>query len=191
MKIVKFGSLLSAIMLWAVFATQINASSVNDSSSEDETTKTNHINKLWLSYNQEANKLHKELGRTRNILSEYSEYIVSKSYGGKLLPTSFKSADMKVTKNNKETLYQIKARKVDKLSTTSLGKIRSWKFDYLVVVIFNHDGKLLKALEVPVDVAEDYAKKSSYENGQIITTTKKFFNVQDIKDITKNIQKIL
>ncbi len=191
MKIVKFGSLLSAIMLWAVFATQIDASSVNDSRSKDETAKTNHINKLWLSYNQAGNKLHKELGRSRNILSEYSEYVVSKSYGGKLLPTSFKSADMKVTKNNKETLYQIKARKVDKLSATSLGKIRSWKFDYLVVVIFNHDGKLLKALEVPVDIAKDYAKKSSYENGQIITTTKDFFNNPDIKDITKNIQKIL
>jgi len=112
-----------------------------------------NIQKLWENYNNAANALQKLLGRTSNIVGEYAEHLTSQYYEGELLPASHKSADVKIIKNNIEILYQVKARKLNSLTSSQLGIIRSWDFDYLIVIIFGSNGNILKALEVPIDVA--------------------------------------
>ena len=146
--------------------------------------KTN-IKKLWNDYNTIVNKLSQALGRTTNIVGEYAEYLTAQYYNGKLLASSHKSADVVVLQNGKQVLYQVKARKMEHLSSTQLGIIRSWEFDFLVVIIFDLNGGILKALEVPVDIAKNYAKENSHQNGWVITTTQEFLNDQNSKDITK------
>jgi hypothetical protein len=54
-----------------------------------------------------------------------------------------------------------------------------------VVIIFDLNGGILKALEVPVDIAKKYAKENSHQNGWVITTTQEFLNNKSSKDITK------
>jgi len=145
-----------------------------------ENTKT-----LWKNYNISANQLQALLGRTSNIVGEYAEYLTSKYYNGVLLPASHKSADIKVVDNNKDILYQVKARKLKKISSSQLGIIRSWDFDFLIVIIFNTEGDILKALEVPKDIAKKYAKENEHQHGWVITTTQEFLNDSNSKNITK------
>ena len=145
------------------------------------------IQKLWLNFNKSSNKLASVLGRTRNIVGEYAEYIAHQHYGGKLFNVSDASADIKA-KNGK--LYQVKARKIRKTQSTQLSIIRSWDFDFLVVILFNADGTINKALELPVQVAKEYSKKNTHQNGWIITTSQKFLNENRSKDISKQLVKL-
>lgn len=144
---------------------------------------TNNIGlqKIWLKYNDYANKIADALGRTSNIVGEYAEKIANDYYKGTLLAISEASADIKADDG---TLYQVKARKIKGTSSTQLGIIRSWNFDYLVVVLFNSDGSVMRALEVPVDVAKEYAVDNNNQNGGIITTSQSFLNDARSKDIT-------
>lgn len=128
------------------------------------------VKDLWLKFNEYSNKLAEALGRTHNLVSEYAEYLAHQYYGGRLLEISGSSADIK-TKEGK--LYQVKSRKVKGTPTTQLNVIRSWKFDYLVVVLFDEYGAIKKALEVPVEVAKEYSAANSHQNGWVITTTQK------------------
>lgn len=143
------------------------------------------VKELWKNYNNAANALQNALERTSNIVGEYAEYLTSKYYDGELLAASHKSADVKVIHNNTETLYQVKARKLESLTSSQLGIIRSWDFDFLVVIIFDLNGEVLKALEVPVNIAQEYAKENDHQNGWVITTTQDFLNNSSSRDITE------
>lgn len=144
--------------------------------------EVNTLHDLWLSYNKYANLLSDALGRTSNLVGEYAEYLAQKHYGGKLLPASNASADLE-GKNGK--CYQIKSRKIkDNKTTTQLSVIRSWDFDYLVVVLFNNDGSVLKVIESPVDVAKEYADENSHQKGSVITTTQAFLSDARQTDLT-------
>jgi hypothetical protein len=136
---------------------------------------------LWLKFNEYSNKLTSTLGRTSNIVGEYAEYLACRYYGGRPLKISGSSADIE-TEDGKR--YQIKSRKVGVSTTTQLNVIRSWDFDYLVVVLFEQSGKVKQALEVPVEVAKEYCAANSYQNGCVISTTQKFLNDSRSKDIT-------
>ena len=129
------------------------------------------IKELWIKYNEYSNKLSEALGRTNNIVGEYAEHLAHQYYGGELLPASEKSADLRGSKGK---LYQIKARKLKIGTTSQLGIIRSWNFDYLVVYLFEYDGSVNYALEYPVDVAKEFAKQNEHQNGYVISTTKEF-----------------
>jgi hypothetical protein len=139
------------------------------------------VKDLWLKYNEYSNKLAKALGRTNNLVGEYAEYLAHQYYGGKLLRISGSSADIR---SEEGKLYQIKSRKIKGTSTTQLNVIRSWEFDYLVVVLFDEHGTIKKALEVPVEFAKEYGSANSHQNGWIITTTHKFLNDARLKEIT-------
>ena len=102
--------------------------------------------------------LSNRLGRTSNILGEYAEYLAHKYYGGKLLEISKSSADIKASDG---TLYQIKSRKIKKSNSTQLGIIRSWDFDFLVVILFDINGNIKKALEIPMVIAKEYGKPNT------------------------------
>ena len=142
------------------------------------------VKDLWLKFNEYSNKLAKALGRTSNIVGEYAEHLAYQHYGGRLLDISGASADIESADGK---LYQVKSRKIKGVSTTQLSIIRSWEFDFLVVILFNANGAVAKALEVPVDVAREYGKANSHQNGWVITTTQHFLNEQRSKDITQRI----
>ncbi|EHZ2746662.1 hypothetical protein K5N70_004311 [Vibrio vulnificus] len=139
------------------------------------------IKDLWLKFNEYSNKLAVALGRTSNIVGEYAEYLAHKYYGGQLLEISGSSADIR-TDDGK--LYQVKSRKVKRSTSTQLNVIRSWDFDYLVVILFSKDGGVKKAIEVPVEIAKEYGVANSHQNGWVITTSQKFLNDPRVKDIT-------
>ena len=148
--------------------------------------ETEKITTLWFKYNEYTNQLAKALG-TKNILGEYAEYLAHKYYGGKKLPPSHPGADIEANGNK----YQVKGRKPDNdKPTTQLSIIRSWNFDHLVVILFNKDGSVKQALEVPVGVAREYAAHNTHQNGRVITTTKNFLSDERSKDITVKIQEI-
>jgi hypothetical protein len=139
---------------------------------------------LWWRFNEYSNKLATALGRTRNIVGEYAERLAHQYYGGKLLGPSNISADIEGVD---KTLYQVKSRKLNGNSSTQLSVIRSWGFDYLVVVLFEENGAIKQALEVPVEVAKEYGVKNSHQNGWVITTSKKFLNDNRSKNISASL----
>ena len=120
------------------------------------------IKDLWLKFNEYSNKLAEALGRTSNLVGECAEYLAHQYYGGTLLDISCSSADIKT---NEGKFYQVKSRKIKGTPTTQLSVIRSWEFDYLVVVLFDEHGTIKKALEVPVEVSKEYGAKNSHQNG--------------------------
>lgn len=95
------------------------------------------VKDLWLKYNEYSNKLALALGRTSNIVGEYAEYLAHSHYGGRLLDISGASADIQTPDGNR---YQVKSRRVKGTPTTQLNVIRSWDFDFLVVILFDADG---------------------------------------------------
>lgn len=140
---------------------------------------------LWRMYNISANLLSTQLGRTSNLVGEYAEHLAHQHYGGILQTASNRSFDI-VDANG--TTYQVKSRKINGVTATSLGIIRSWGFKYLVVILFDHDGSVYKALEVPVDVAEKFGVPNKHQNGYVITTTNGFISDPGINDITQAIR---
>lgn len=142
------------------------------------------VKDLWLKFNEYSNKLAAALGRTSNIVGEYAEYLAHKHYGGRLLEISGSSADIETTNG---TLYQVKSRKIKGTPSTQLNVIRSWDFNFLVVILFDANGAIKKALEVPVDVAKEYGASNSHQNGWVITTSQKFLNDRRSKDITAHL----
>lgn len=139
------------------------------------------VSDLWLKFNEYANKLADALGRTSNIVGEYAEFLACQHYGGTLLSASTCSADIEC---HDGTRYQVKARKVKGVPTTSLGVIRSWDFDYLVVILFDADGTISRALEVPVEVAKEHGVVNNHQHGWVITTNLRFMRDSRSKDIT-------
>jgi len=148
---------------------------------ENSDDKNNCIKDLWKKYNQYTRALSLAFGRTNNIVGEYAEYLAHQYYGGKLLKISGSSADIEDANGMR---YQVKSRKIKILSSTQLNVIRSWLFNFLVVIIFDEYGSINKAIEVPVEVAKEYGKKNNHQNGWIITTNFKFMNDPRSKDIT-------
>ena len=149
--------------------------------------------KLWRSYNVSSKLLKESLKRTSNLVGEYAEFLIKEHTNGELEPASKKGVDVK---GKDKKLYQVKSRKVKQVSSTQLGIIRDWEFDYLTIILFDERGGVLKALqckEVDVNPKTDgktYAKRNKHQNGWVITTTKKFLNDDRYTDITKEIEKI-
>ena len=139
------------------------------------------VKKLWLNYNNYANKLTNALGRTSNIVGEYAEHLAHKYYGGRLLEISGASADIQSPDGK---LYQVKSRKIKGTTSTQLNVIRSWDFDFLVVVLFEASGEIRQVLEVPVEVAKKHGKENTHQNGWVITTSQNFLNDSEATDLT-------
>ncbi len=142
---------------------------------------------LWLRFNDYSNQLADRLGRTSNIVGEYAEYLVHRRYGGRLLDISESSADIESADGAR---YQVKSRKIKGASATQLNVIRSWNFDYLVVVLFDKDGEIRKAMEVPVEVAREYAVPNEHQRGWVITTSVSFLSEARSKDITEELRRL-
>lgn len=139
------------------------------------------VSDLWLKYNDFANRLTAALGRTSNLVGEYAEHLTLQHYGGALLPASSCSADLRAEDG---TTCQVKARKILGVMTTQLGVIRSWDFDFLVTVLFDDSGRVIRALETPVEIAKEHGVHNSHQNGWVITTNRRFLDDPRSRDIT-------
>lgn len=148
----------------------------------------NMLVSLWKNYNNASKLLVDAMDGTNNEVGEFAEKLVAKYYNANQLQVSNKSADLE-TPDKK--LVQVKSRKMDKLTSQSLGVIRSWDFDILVVVLFDKFGNILKALEIKTNDAKQLAKENEYQNGFILTTSKELLENSKTKDLTKEFQNIL
>jgi len=145
------------------------------------------LSDLWLKYNEYANRLTAALGRTSNLVGEYAEHLALQRYGGELLPASSSSADLRAENGHS---YQVKARKILGVMTTQLGVIRSWDFDFLVTILFDESGHVLRALETPVEVAQDHGVRNRHQNGWVITTNRRFLDDSRSLDITAELRSL-
>ncbi len=143
---------------------------------------------LWKKYNKTSTALVEAMGGTANEVGEFAELLVANYYKGRQLSASCKSADVE-TKEGK--LIQVKSRKLDKIKSTSLNVFRSWDFDLLVVVIFDKQGGILKAIELNVADAKSLAKSNKHQNGYILTTNKQMLEHVNAVDLTKTFQLLL
>lgn len=143
---------------------------------------------LWKNYNNASILLTKAMGGTANEVGEFAEILVGKYYNAEQLPASNKSADLRT---NDGKLIQVKSRKIDKLTTTSLNVIRSWDFDILVVVLFSKEGNILKAIEIDSVTAEKLSKRNEHQNGKVLTTNHELLNNERTIDITSDLQSII
>ena len=139
------------------------------------------IHTLWFEYNDAKNKMQEALGRTANILGEYAEKLVADAYGGELLPTSHKSAD--VVLPDKRTI-QVKARITNPGEVTELSAIRSWGFDILVVMLFEKSGKLFWAGELTPESAKEISRFYKHTNAYNIFTEVRLFDPANSKNVT-------
>lgn len=145
---------------------------------------SSNLTQHWLQYNEAAQQLQATLGRSANLVAEYSEWLAHQHYGGELLPVSHPSADIDCGR-----LVQVKARKVDNdAARGQLSTFRSWDFATLCVIIYRPDGSLLRAGEMPCDAAMRYAKRQGHVNGSYIVTTAAFWADPELRDITAELR---
>ncbi len=69
--------------------------------------------------------------------------------------------------------------------------IRSWDFDYLVVVLFSKEGNILKAVEIDSKTAERLSTRNEHQNGKVLTTNQELLSNPKSKDITSDLQILL
>ncbi len=62
--------------------------------------------------------------------------------------------------------------------------------DFLLVILFDRDGKVVKALKSPVSIAQQHGKKDKHQNGWVISTTNTFLKDPSNDDITIDIKKL-
>lgn len=153
----------------------------------------NNLVKLWKKYNESSNKLITAMGRTKNSVGEFAEelvqqYYINKGFKATLLTPSNIGADLEL---NDGKQIQIKARKMEKVHATQLSDIRHWNFDYLVVVIFDMDGNVARAIEIPKNDAQKISKQKKSSNCFILTTSNALLNHKNAKDIRGDLQNIL
>lgn len=144
-----------------------------------------NIAELWKEYNGLTELLKQRLGRTSNLLGEYTEYLVNEYLNGELLTPSSTSADIKAPNGD---LYQVKSRKTSNNLTTQLSIIRSWDFDYLAVVLFDKNGSVQRALICLKSVSKKYAVYNEHQNGWVISTTNNFISDENHIDITNQLR---
>ena len=148
----------------------------------------NFLTSLWKNYNNASSLLTKAMGGTANEVGEFAERLVAAYYNAEQLTASNKSADLKTIDNK---LIQVKSRKLDKLTTTSLNVFRSWDFDILVVVLFSKDGNILKGIEINSKDAQKIATSNSHQNGDVLTTNSYLLNHSCAMDITSDLQSLI
>lgn len=111
--------------------------------------------------------------RTRGIVrssnapaGDYAELLVQRATQGQLAPGSNKSWDV-MTPGHKR--LQVKARVLTPENPSrQLSPIRSWGFDELVVILFDDDFAIFRAVFLDTAVAKEASKWRDHVNGWIL-----------------------
>jgi homoserine kinase type II len=98
----------------------------------DEIQSTQNIYNLWGNYIYAKNNFVDTLKSTNNIVGEYGEYLAKQYLNARSAKASEKSYDLLVNK----TKYQVKTRMSKSIYSQTLGIVRSFEFNYLIIVLF-------------------------------------------------------
>jgi len=130
-------------------------------------------------------KRKKVLRTKNNPVADYSEWLVSKSLGLKLVGNSRSGYD---ARDKRGTRYQIKGRRVTPGNTsTQLSAIRNLPrkaFDVLIAVIFNADYSVRYAAAVPHSVIAKLARYQQHTNSWIVHLRPSVLTMRGVKDLT-------
>lgn len=145
---------------------------------------------LWKNFNLASSMFTRAIGGTSNEVGEFAELLIAKYYKGIKLPASNKSSDIELKDGRK---VQVKARKIKSLDAiaTKLSVFRSWDFDILVILLFDINGSIIKAIEIDSRTAHQLAKDDQHQNGMSLTTNDELLNHKNAKDITKDLQNMI
>jgi hypothetical protein len=107
----------------------------------------------------------REVIRSANApTGDYAEWLVQRALGGKLQPSSNKSADLIVRKKR----IQIKSRILsdpEKSGERQLSSFRSWDFDDAVIVLFDRRYGVRRATRIEVTKLEAAGKDDRWVSG--------------------------
>lgn len=141
---------------------------------------------LLASYREVLAELRRrEIVRTGNApTGDYAETLVKVAFSGELAPNSEKSWDVLTPRGEK---LQVKSRLLDdptKSKQRQLSPIRSWGFDFLVIVLFDSTYRIWKATKVPVELVRGTGTHSDWVNGELIVARDSLMNHAQAKDLT-------
>lgn len=122
------------------------------------------------------------LRTSNNPVSDYGEYIVSKKLKLNLTPNSNKSIDAIDPKN--KLGYQIKSRRITRFSQRrQFGVIRSFKFDFLIAILFKENFEVMEAYKIPSKTVKKYTRFSRLQNGHIFIMNKDILKDRNVEEI--------
>lgn len=108
----------------------------------------------------------REVIRSANApTGDYAEWLVQRALGGKLQPSSNKSADLIVRKKK----IQVKARVLsdpEKHGERQLSSFRSWDFDDAVIVLFDRHYDVRRATRIKVAELEAASREDKWVSGR-------------------------
>ena len=137
------------------------------------------ISMLWLRYIQAKNELCAALGCREDILSEFAEHLVAEAENGDLLPSSFKPADVKLSDGR---LIQVKALAFEDEDDIQVSITHLWGYDFLALLLFNKEGRIAWAGEVPAEVVRRLAWQS--QDCWTFSAGKAFRSRDDVRDVS-------
>jgi len=126
----------------------------------------------------------RKIVRTKNnIVADYAEYLVAKNLNLELMPNSNKHFDAIDNKTNYK--FQIKSRRITNYNKSKLlGVVRDLDFtgfDYLVVVYFDINFKVIESFMIPEEILKIFSKYNKLQNGYRISS--KVFEDASVKKI--------
>ena len=109
------------------------------------------------------------LRSSNNPVADYSEWLVARALGLRLVSQSVKGHDAVAPDG---TRYQIKGRRATPTNgSRQLSAIRGLEvqdthpFDYLVGVLYNFDFTVMKAAQIPIAIVRQQARPAPHVNG--------------------------
>lgn len=131
----------------------------------------------------------REIVRTGNApTGDYAETLVKVAFKGELAPNSEKSWDVLTPDGEK---LQVKSRLLDdptKSKQRQLSPIRSWGFDFLVIVLFDSNFRVWRGAKVPAALVQGTGTHSDWVNGELIIARDSLFAHTEAEDITSRLQ---
>lgn len=118
--------------------------------------------------------------RTNNVLGDYAESLVCNSLNLKMESSSTKGID--ATGADGKT-YQIKARMGSRGTVPTIKSLRSFDFDYLVLIIFNEDYSVKFSGKLSSALAKEWAIHNPRVNGFRLTISKALLNDNRIEPV--------
>lgn len=117
--------------------------------------------------------------RSENILGDYAEYLVCKLMNLTLSIGSAKAID---ATDNQGKSYQIKARRLSSnKSVATIKSLRSFEFDFLILVLFNVDYSVKFCGKLSSGLAKELAISNPRVNGFRLNLSKKLLSDKRIE----------
>ena len=112
--------------------------------------------------------------RTQNLVGDYAEFLVSQKLNLKLQTSSKKAID---AIDDSGKTYQIKARRLTQgTSIPTIKSLRSFDFDYLVLVLFNEDYSVNACKLLQSSLAKELASPNPRVNGHRLNISPKLLS---------------